>query len=59
MLKKYEIEFNILCVVNKLTAQNGKIIYNFFRNNGFRYHQFIPYLDSLSYSGEKRLYSNS
>lgn len=52
-LKKENIDFNILCVVNKLTAQNGKIIYNFFKNNGFRYYQFIPCLDSLNYSGEK------
>ncbi|WP_300331665.1 anaerobic sulfatase maturase [Fusobacterium sp.] len=48
LLKKYEVEFNILCVVNKLTAQNGKLIYNFFRKSGFRYYQFIPCLDSLS-----------
>lgn len=48
LLKKENIDFNILCVVNKLTAQNGKLIYNFFKNNGFRYYQFIPCLDSLS-----------
>ena len=48
LLKKYEVDFNILCVVNRLTAQNGKLIYNFFRKSGFRYYQFIPCLDSLS-----------
>lgn len=53
LLKKYEVEFNILCVVNKLTAQNGKLIYNFFRKSGFRYYQFIPCLDSLSDSTNK------
>ena len=53
MMKKAEVEFNILCVVNKLIAQNGKLVYNFFRNNGFRYYQFIPCLDSLSCSEEK------
>ena len=53
MMKKAEVEFNILCVVNKLIAQNGKLVYNFFRNNGFRYYQFIPCLDSLSGSEEK------
>lgn len=53
MMKKAEVEFNILCVVNKLIAQNGKVVYNFFRNNGFRYYQFIPCLDSLSCSEEK------
>ena len=53
MMKKAEVEFNILCVVNKLIAQNGKLVYNFFKNNGFRYYQFIPCLDSLSCSEEK------
>lgn len=53
MMKKVEVEFNILCVVNKLIAQNGKLVYNFFKNNGFRYYQFIPCLDSLSCSEEK------
>lgn len=53
LLKKENIDFNILCVVNKLTAQNGKLIYNFFKNNGFRYYQFIPCLDSLSSHEEK------
>ena len=41
MLKKADVDFNILCVVNKLTAQNGKLVYNFLKNNGFRYYQFI------------------
>ena len=53
MMKKADVEFNILCVVNKLIAQNGKLVYNFFRNNGFRYYQFIPCLNSLSCSEEK------
>ena len=53
MLKKENIDFNILCVVNKLTAQNGKLIYKFFRNNNFKYYQFIPCLDKLKDFDEK------
>ena len=53
MLTKAGVEFNILCVVNKLIAQNGKLIYNFFKNNGFRYYQFIPCLDALNCSKEE------
>lgn len=53
LLKKEGIEFNILTVINKLTAQNGKLIYNFYKNNGFRYFQFIPCLDAL-YDTEKK-----
>lgn len=50
LLKKYDIDFNILCVVNKATAKNGKLIYNFFRNNNFKYFQFIPCIDNFKYS---------
>lgn len=53
MLTKAGVEFNILCVVNKLIAQNGKLIYNFFKNNGFRYYQFIPCLDAFNCSKEE------
>lgn len=56
LLKKEKIDFNILTVVNKLTAENGKLIYNFFKNNGYRYFQFIPCLDEL-YSKEKKEYT--
>lgn len=44
---KAGVEFNVLCVVNKVAAENGRLIYNFFKNNGFRYFQFIPCLDSF------------
>ena len=44
---KAGVEFNVLCVVNKVAAENGILIYNFFKNNGFRYFQFIPCLDSF------------
>lgn len=56
LLKKEEIDFNILTVVNKLTVKEGKIIYNFFKNSGFKYLQFIPCLDNL-YSNEKEDYT--
>lgn len=56
LLKKEKIEFNILTVVNKMTAQNGALIYRFFKNNGFRYFQFIPCLDEL-YCKEKKEYT--
>lgn len=56
LLKKEKIDFNILTVVNKFTAENGKLIYNFFKNNGYRYFQFIPCLDEL-YSKEKKEYT--
>lgn len=56
LLKKEKVEFNILAVVNKMTAENGKLVYNFFKNSGFRYFQFIPCLDKL-YSEQQKEYT--
>ena len=55
-LKENNISFNILCVVNKLVAQNGKKIYEYFKNSGFRYIQFIPCIDKL-YCNDNREYT--
>ncbi|RRD39492.1 anaerobic sulfatase maturase [Leptotrichia sp. OH3620_COT-345] len=52
-LKISKVEFNILCVVNKLVAQNGKKVYRFFREKGFRYMQFIPCIDDFDNKKEK------
>ncbi|WP_297596751.1 anaerobic sulfatase maturase [uncultured Cetobacterium sp.] len=51
LLQKNNINFNILCVVNKKTVENIEEIYNFFKTSRFKYLQFIPCLDKLS--GEK------
>ncbi|MEG2346181.1 MAG: anaerobic sulfatase maturase [Cetobacterium somerae] len=50
LLQKNNIDFNILCVVNKKTVENLKDIYLFFRNSKFKYLQFIPCLDKLDNS---------
>lgn len=44
LLKKYEVDFNILTVLTGYCAENGEKIYKFFRSQGFRYLQFIPCL---------------
>lgn len=57
-LKRRQIDFNILCVVNKLVAKNAKKIYEYFKLQDFYFLQFIPMLDSLK-DAKKNDYSLS
>ena len=41
LLKAYQVEFNILCVVSRANAGNGREVYRFFRNEGVQFIQFI------------------
>lgn len=47
-LKEYEINYNILTVITKDIVYNIDEIYNFYKENDFKYVQFIPCLNSLS-----------
>jgi uncharacterized protein len=47
---KYDVMYNVLCVVNKHVAKHGRKVYNFYKKQGFKYLQFIPCLDEI---GEK------
>lgn len=47
LFRKFQVEFNILTVVNKRTAAQVDKIYRFYRKNSFDYLQFIPCLDPL------------
>lgn len=47
------IDFNILTVVNSEVAKRGREIYEFFRDSGFSYMQFIPALDPLTNTEKK------
>jgi uncharacterized protein len=42
IMNQHKVEFNILAVVNELTARNAARIYRHFRELGFDYLQFIP-----------------
>lgn len=42
LLKKYNVEFNILCVVSSASAGKGRETYRFMKNEGITYIQFIP-----------------
>lgn len=44
-LRKYDVDFNILCVINRYNAKHAIKIYNFFKKNDFRFIQLIPCID--------------
>jgi len=55
LLKKYEVDFNILCVVTAQTAKHIESIYQFYKKNGFQYQQYIPCLEPIGeYDGGNR-----
>ncbi len=42
MLDEHDVQFNVLSVINDVTAQHGAEIYDYFLSEGFYYMQFIP-----------------
>lgn len=57
LLNRYQVEFNILTVVNRRTAQKIRKIYQFFKKNHLTYLQFIPCLDPIGEEQGSREYS--
>ena len=55
-LKKHNVEFNILTVLTGYCAENAERIYKYFRDNGFKYLQFIPCLRPFGDTSESELY---
>lgn len=47
LLKKYHVDFNVLCVVTGRNARAVEKIYRFFKKQGFRWLQFIPALEPI------------
>ncbi len=56
ILRKHDVSFNILTVINKQVAKHPDQIYKFLRKNKFDYLQFIPCLDPFDQSKDS-LYS--
>lgn len=50
LFNQYQVEYNVLTVVNSLTAGNIRDIYSFYQSQGFHFQQYIACLDPL---GEK------
>lgn len=57
LLKRYDVDFNILTVVNAVTAKKITQIYEFFKQNDFMYLQFIPCLNPLGMEKERFPYT--
>ena len=47
LLEQYEVDFNILTVVNRKVAAHVTEIYEFYRQRGWRFQQYIACLDPL------------
>jgi uncharacterized protein len=46
LLRKHEVDFNILCTVNAANAHHGRSVYRFFRDElGAKWMQFIPIVE--------------
>ncbi len=56
LLKRRNVEFNILTVLTGFCADNGEKIYKYFRSKGFRYLQFIPCLRPFDSAEQSELY---
>lgn len=47
LLKKHQVDFNILTVVSSANARHGQQVYEFFKKQDFRYQQYIECLDPI------------
>lgn len=52
ILKEYQVEFNILAVVNNITARKPDETYSFFLENGLNYLQYIPAVEFDKQTGQ-------
>ena len=41
-LRRHKVEFNILVLVNASNVEHGREVYQFLKEEGFYYHQYIP-----------------
>lgn len=57
LLRRYDVDFNILTVVTAQTAKHVARIYRYFKRKGFDYQQYIPCLDPLEVSRGSNKYS--
>lgn len=56
LFDKFNVEYNILCVVTGKNAREIKRIYRFYRKHNFNYLQFIPCLEPMDQARGKERY---
>ena len=47
LLQEQRVDFNVLCSVNNVNSQHPERVYNFFRDEGVEFVQFIPIVEHL------------
>ena len=57
LLTKHGADFNILSVVTQQLAAHPESAYSFYKQNGFRYMQFVPCIDGFSEAPGANAYS--
>jgi uncharacterized protein len=57
LLKKYDVDFNVLCVVTKQSAKQAQAIYSFFTGHGINYMQFITCIEPFGQQPFSSLYA--
>ena len=53
ILKRHQVDFNILTVVTEQTTQHASALYKFYKRNHFDYVQLIPCMDEVGRQGNK------
>lgn len=48
LLRRHTLDFNVLCVVNRVNADHPRVVYRFLKGEGGRFVQFIPAVERLS-----------
>lgn len=59
LLEEYEVEYNILTVVNAFTAPKIRQIYQEYKQNGWSYQQYITCLEPLGEEDRQNSYSHT
>mgnify|MGYP000001809113 FL=1 len=59
LFRKYQVDFNILTVVNRETSRNIRGIYEFYQKNRLLYQQYIPCLSPFEKEWDAERYSLS
>lgn len=55
LLQRHNVEFNVLCTVNRHNASHGIRIYEHFKSLGVRFMQFIPIVERIKKDGSLAL----
>jgi uncharacterized protein len=59
LLKRHEVAFNALVVVNRHNGDHGRRVYTYLRDNGVRYLQFIPIVERAGVGAHAETEANS